>query len=269
MTALSQLQERLQSVILRDDLSERSAILATLRPAARTTTDEMLGVYCNAYRARLAEILGQDLQGVARYLGEDLFAHVAAGYIDAHPSTVRNARWFSRHAPSYLARTAPFSRWPQVAELAAIELALADAFDAAEATPFAVQDLLSTPPERWAQLTFVAHPSIRRIDAATNAFDIWSALNTPAADDALPAPVILDAPQSLLIWREDARSRLRALPPAEARSLDALLGGMNVGGVCDLMATPAPGQQSADADQTVACLAAWCAAGLLVAPPCR
>lgn len=265
MTALSQIQERMQAVILINDPSQRRHLLAALRPAARAPTDEMVGVYCNAYRARLAEILEQDLQTVARYLGETLFSHVAAGYIDAHPSDARNARWFSRHAPGFLTRTEPFARWPQVAELAAIELALADAFDAADSPAFAVSDLTATPPEDWAHLTLRAHPAFRRLDMTTNAFDIWQALQSGAGDVAPPTPEVLDAPQALLIWRQDARSRLRALSPAEARGLDALRHGATFAEACEAMALPGADGETVDAAQAVTYLAGWCASGLFAA----
>ncbi len=265
MTALSQLQDRMQAVILTNDETERRRLSAALRPAARAPTDELLGVYCNAYRDRLAEILGQDLESVARYLGEELFSHVAAGYIDTHPSDTRNARWFSRHAAGFLARTEPFARWPQVAELAAIEIALAEAFDAADATAFTLPDLTAIQPEDWAHLTFHSHPALRRLDVATNAFDIWQALQSGAVDSAPPAPELMDAPQALLIWRQHARSRLRVLSPAEARGLDALRDGATFAQACEVMALPANDVEALDANQAVTCLAGWCASGLFAA----
>lgn len=264
MSSLAELQNRLQSALMRADETTRQQVLAALKPAAHAPKDEMFGVYYNAYRARLAEILEQDLETVAEYLGEELFAHVAAGYIDAHPSDMRNARWYSRHAADFLASTEPFSRWPQVAELAAIEIALADAFDAADAAPFMLDDLTRTPPQDWAQLAFSAHPALRRIDTATNVFDIWQALKAEAAEPEPPPPKVLDAPQPLAVWRQDAHSRLRALPPSEARGLDALLRGATFAQACEAMATGDRDEETADVNQAVTYLAGWCAAGMLV-----
>lgn len=265
MTSLCWIQEHMQAAIVSGGESDRRQLLRALKPAARAAKDQMLDIYCNAYSARLAEILENDLSAVSRYLGEELFAHVTAGYIAAHPSNVRNARWYSRRVADFLACTPPFSRWPQVAELAAIELALADAFDAADATPFTLQDLTATPSEKWASLVVRAHPSLRRLDTTTNAYEIWTAIEQ---DDETPSPRVLDQSQPLLVWRQDARTRLRALPIAEARGLDALLAGAHFAQACDAMTCDASKNgQAPDASQFVAWLAGWCASDLFVTPP--
>lgn len=260
---LAELQSRVQAVIATHDTAARPQVLRALRPAAHAPKDAMLDIYCNAYRSRLSEILEQDLPALVHYLGEELFSHFAAGYIEAHPSDMRNARWYSRHAAIFLARNKPFSKWPQMAELAAIELALADAFDAAEANPVTIEDLTATPPEAWADLTFHMHPSLRRINTTTNAVDLWTALQS--TDDP-PQTKVLGTPQPLLVWRQDAQSRLRALTPAEARGLDALSSGANFAAACEAMCHSQYDEQDpTDAGTAVTLLAGWVAAGLLIA----
>lgn len=259
MQRLARIQDLMQRAIVDDHEGQRARLLQDLRPSSLVPTHQMLDVYANAYRSRLAEILSNDLPSVATYLGEELFAHATAGYIAAHPSDVRNARYYSRHAAQFLARAEPFSRWPQVSELAAIELALADAFDAADASPISLEELLATHPDSWERLTFTPHPSLRRIDATTNAFAIWTALQ--ASPDDPPQPRVLDAPEHLLVWRADAGSRLRALPPAEARGLDALFACRTVG---EAIAEAQSGPDAVDVGTAVAYLAQWVAAGLLL-----
>lgn len=260
MPSLAELQNLMQTAIIGYDAVPRTQLLRELKSAQRTSKDEMLDVYFNAYRSRLSEILEDDLEIVARYLGEELFGHVAAGYLDTHPSDVRNARYFSRHAAQFLAETEPFSRWPQVADLAAIELALGEAFDAAEATPFNLAELVATPADAWERLHFRPHPSLRRIDAKTNAFAIWTAMRIDETEP--PTPRILDTHEPLLVWREDATSRLRALDPAEARGLDTLCAGHCVAEAAAVMEA---GPNRVDADGAVAYFASWVAAGLLIA----
>ena len=177
MANLAALQHQMQSVILRRTATAqhggsttsyqvpRDDLLSQLRPPAHAQTDAMLDIYCNAYRSRLAEVLEADLANLSAYLGKALFEHAAAGYIEAHPSDRQNVRWFSRNMPDFLAATAPFSNWPQMAEVARIELALADAFDSANAETFSLAMLTSISPDDWATLMVVPHPSVRRIDA--------------------------------------------------------------------------------------------------------
>ncbi|HRY05600.1 MAG TPA: putative DNA-binding domain-containing protein [Hyphomicrobiaceae bacterium] len=265
LSDLNLIQERMQAAIMNANEADRQDLLRTLKPAAHAATADMLAIYTNAYRSRLAEILEDDLQSLSRYLGDELFAHITSGYIEAHPSDVRNARWFSRHIADFLARTPPFSRWPQVADLATIELALADAFDAPDAKPFTLQDLTATPAETWAHLKFQAHPSVRRLNATTNAYDIWSAIAHGAEP---PPPVVLDHHQPLLVWRQDATPKLRTLSPAEALGLDVLLAGASFADACQAMARET-GEcgSSIDANQAVAWLANWCTSTLLITAP--
>ena len=84
--------------------------------------------------------------------------------------------------PAFLKLTAPYSEHPVLAELAALERALNDAFDAPDAEVLALADMARFAPEAWPDLTFQAHPVTSRLDLATNAAAIWLALK----DDALP-----------------------------------------------------------------------------------
>lgn len=262
MPGLEELQQQMQAVILDTDSDAFNGFLRQLRPAAHASRSDMLGVYCHAYRARLADVLAEDLESVARYLGEELFAHVCSGYIDAHPSRVRNARWFSQHAPDFLAATSPFSKWPQVAELASIEIALAEAFDAKEAPLLALDELKSIAPESWGELRFDLHPAVKRLNTRTNAFAIWGAIRAEAEP---PAARVLEVGEPLLIWRDGTMPMIRALPAAEALAFDTLRAGGTFAEAC--VALGAGNDANAGANSGVSFLAGWITSGLLAAPP--
>lgn len=273
MASLAELQHHMQSLILGagaatntavsadEKCSLRNEFLSHLRPAALAETDELLDIYCSAYRSRLAEVLEADLKCLSSYLGKDLFGHVAAGYIDAHPSRVRNVRWFSKDMPAFLAATSPFSKWPQVSELARIELALADAFDATDATPIDLATLTAISPDDWAKLIVIPHPSVRRIDALTNAYGIWRAIHSGAE---APPPERLQEPQWLVVWREGSVPRIRAMPDDEAAAFDTAHNGATFVNVVTSMTTRHEDHETA-AHKAVGFLAGWAAAGMLAA----
>ncbi|MCB1526862.1 MAG: putative DNA-binding domain-containing protein [Hyphomicrobiaceae bacterium] len=270
MANLAALQHQMQSVILRRTATAqhggsttsyqvpRDDLLSQLRPPAHAQTDAMLDIYCNAYRSRLAEVLEADLANLSAYLGKALFEHAAAGYIEAHPSDRQNVRWFSRNMPDFLAATAPFSNWPQMAEVARIELALADAFDSANAETFSLAMLTSISPDDWATLMVVPHPSVRRIDALTNALDIWIAID---AGTEPPQAKRLNSPQHLIVWREATTPRIRVMSIDEATAFDAAQPASTFADVVAAMTSFEDQREAAKA--AVGFLAGWAAAGML------
>ena len=76
-----------------------------------------------------------------------------------------------------------------LSDLAALEKALNDAFDAAEAPVLALGDMAGFAPEIWNDLVFQAHPSAYRLDLVTNAPAIWLALKN---DETPPDAAVLE-----------------------------------------------------------------------------
>lgn len=230
MTGLKQLQERFQAGILAGD----EAILDDVQDSAREQRSVLFGVYRNAYVARLAEILGNDYTQLHTYLGDEGFAKLARAYIATHPSDRRNARWFGRHLPAFAKETAPFATHPEIAELAALEKALDDAFDGPDATPLAIGDLAAISPDDWPRLTFQPHPTAIRLTFTTNAAEIWSALKDGTSP---PAPARWPEPQALIVWRQDDMARFRPLAAEEAIMWDEAVHGVRFGVLCEMLAT--------------------------------
>jgi hypothetical protein len=122
MKSLKELQEEFQRGILAGD----DTILAEVNDSAKEDRNVLFGVYRHADVARLAEIVGEDYEQVHAYLGDQAFARLVKAYIAAHPSDQRNARWFGRHLPTFVAKLEAYAKHPEVAELATLEKALAD-----------------------------------------------------------------------------------------------------------------------------------------------
>ena len=66
---------------------------------------------------------------------------MARGYAAAYPSRYRNAKDFCAHLPQYLAEAEPYREHPAIAELAALEKALNDAFYAEDHAAIGVSHL--------------------------------------------------------------------------------------------------------------------------------
>ena len=228
--SLREIQDRFQAAILTGD----DAVLATILDNSRTGRDVLLGVYRNAYMSRLVEVLAHDHDALHAYLGDEGFDTMARAYVTAYPSRTQNARWIAKSLPMFLATTAPYSHYPQIAHLARIEAALNNAFDAVDGPVVGLAQLTEIAPDRWGQLQFSPHPSAYRFDITSNALDIWNAVRTQVDP---PEPSEPAEPQRLLVWRKGGTPMIRALGAEEAMMWDEAAKGVRFGILCEMAAT--------------------------------
>jgi hypothetical protein len=238
MKSLKELQETFQRGILAGD----DAILAEVKDSSKEKRQVLFGVYRSAYVARLAEILGEDYEQLHAYLGDQAFARLVKAYIAANPSDQRSARWFGRHLPRFVREHATLAEHPEAAEIAELEKALADAFDAPDAEPLRIESLGSLPPEEWPNLVFRPHPTAIRLTFNTNAAEIWTALKEESSP---PKAERLPEPQAFLVWRQEFMSRFKSLSAEEAMMWDEAAKGVRFGVLCEMVATFA-GEEGAE-----------------------
>jgi Putative DNA-binding domain len=226
---LAALQDQFQKALL----SGNDRILLSISDSQRERRDVLLRVYRHAYTQRLVEFVENDHELLHKYLGDETFREMAQAYAAAHPSQDRNARYFCAHLPQFLERVEPYKSKPELSELAALEKALNDAFDAADAPSLTLADLAQIQPENWPRLSFKFHPSALRLDCHTNAPDIWLSLK----EERKPPKVQeLAKPSHILAWREDI-PKFRLLGPGEAMMWAEAARGTNFGTLCELVAT--------------------------------
>jgi hypothetical protein len=225
---------RQQSEFQRGILTGDEKVLAEILDSPQEKREVLFGVYKYAYSSRLVEAMRNDHKLLHGYLGDEMFDAMGEAYVAANPSQHPNLRWFSKDVPDFLRATQPYSDYPVVADLAALEKALNDAFDAADAPVLALADMAGFAPERWNDLTFQVHPSAVRLDVSTNASAIWLALKK---DETPPDAITLEQPSRLLIWRRDVTPVFRELSVEEAMMWDEAASGIAFGVLCTMLAT--------------------------------
>lgn len=225
-TSLRELQERFQEAII----SGGEVAFGDLAEGAREKREVLLDVYRDTY---VVGLLRRKHELLRAYMGGD-FDDMARYYIAANPSPRRNAHWYASHLPSYLRETAPYSRNLELAEIALIEKSLYDASDAEDAPVLDLAHLADIAPERWARLRFQPHPSVVRLDLATNAAAIWSALKDATAPPAVVHPA---SPAYLIVWRNIDTASFRVLDAEEAVIWDEASKSVAFGALCQMLAT--------------------------------
>jgi hypothetical protein len=224
MKQLAATEARFQANVLTGD----PAIDAEIDGDSEQFRKTRLGIYRDAYRLRLNEVLGTDFEVLHKYLGDELFEAVADAYLPAHPSTFRNVRWFGGGLAQFL-RTAPrYAGHPELAELAQFEWTLGLAFDSPDDEPVRFEDVAAVAPESWAGLRFSPHPALHVIDLRTNAVAIWKQIDDRDSFEVEVSPVAV----TWAIWRKKHSPFFRSLEIDEAWALKAMLARASFGEIC-------------------------------------
>lgn len=220
-----------------------------------------LHIYSNAYRARLGEALQENYPVLARVLGDDAFADLAAAFLSSHPSRTPSIRWFGAALAEFVEHNPDALPHPSLRDLIRMEWALNTAFDAADATPLKVADMLTLAPEDWPSLRFVVHPTLHLLSMNWNVEPLWTALSADEHADTEPPE---ELPHHLLIWRGEHRMQWRSVAPLEARLLQSTIDGNSFAALCDISVEATSEGANPDAARTVAeYLRIWIEAGLI------
>lgn len=195
-----------------------------------------MGVYRNAYRARLVDALADTFERTARLAGDEAFRQAAVHHLIVHPPT----SWTLDLAGTGFAETCRelFSKDQDVGEIAWLEWAMACAFTAADAEPlsapqFAAATATFTEAD-WSRLRLVILPGSAVGPATYDLPRLWRSLeHDGVAADSLP----LAEPQSALAWREDELPVFAMVSRDEGDALEFVLGGGSFGELCERFAT--------------------------------
>ena len=190
-------------------------------------------VRADDHAIRLTEFLANEHPKLKRYLGEAKFTSLANAYITRHRLDHPSDRWYSRHLVDFLRKSPPYARKPELAELAALELCLNEAFHAADAPAITMNELAALDPDRLGSVIFNISPSVRRLGVRTNVTSLWACLR---CEELPPQPIPLDAAQELLVWRQGNAPRFRLLGNEEAMAIDAARDGGSFGAICEMIA---------------------------------
>jgi hypothetical protein len=185
-----------------------AALEARLRADRDVPASRRIAVYANAYFARLHDALRADYPTLAEALGEDAFHDLAKLYLIAHPPRSFTLRVLGRELPAFLrSPAAEFfrARWPLAPDLAALEWAIADVFDAPDAPVLARETLARLAPDAWAGMRFELVAAQRRVSLG------WT---------------------EILVHRRHELVHHRALAPDEAAALAALAAGEDFATLC-------------------------------------
>jgi hypothetical protein len=214
MSPLHGLQADFQSFLLRGDERMLDRVIGN----AKVSAPRRLAIYYDAYRLRLLEALDSNYPVLHAWMGDDEFEKLGLAYLEAHPSTHFSIRYFGHRLCEYLASAETYRDKPYLGEMAALEWAMSEAFDAPDSPGVDLDAMATIPPEAWPEMRLALHASVHRLDLRWNVPAVWKAIKE---DQAPEEPSASEWPQPWLVWRQDLKIFFRSLSVDEAWAIDA------------------------------------------------
>ena len=227
----------------------------TLRPEQR------VGIYVDAYLARLIEALHDDFPAVTRFLGHGAFHDLARAYLEKHPSRSWSLNPLGRKLPLFLSGKVKMSKREGARALAATEVAMAEVFDETAATPLQPGDFARLEPGTFltSSLTFV--PTFRLVEVD---FDVNPYIDAVRQErDRVPG--LKKKKSWIAVYRKDFKVwRLDLQEPAYA-GLRVLQKGKTVGAAVSAIARKWQGEPEALSGQIQQWFGEWSSEGFFTA----
>lgn len=212
-----------------DDLEppEREIAEGLVRSRPPLSAVERWDIYANMYFYRLRDCLQQDFTAVAAIVGEVSFHNLITDYLLAHPPSHFSLRYAGQHLATFLRTHELSQRRPYLADLAELEYAIVDSFDAADAEPLTVEELRRVPAEDWPHLRLNPVPSLRLLRLDWAVAEVWRAAK--GGDEAVES---IEGRTRMRVWRRGWRVFHKVIDEREAAALAALMDGASFEEMC-------------------------------------
>ena len=218
------------------------------RPAGRR-----FDVYRNNVVHSLSEALAAAYPVIQKLVGEEFFKAMANVFVRQFPPTSPMMFQFAPEFPLFLERFPPVAHLPYLPDVARLERARRQSFNAADANSIDGAVLAVASPEQLMSARLTLHPSMRVVISKFPIFTIWENNNSDV-QKALPK-----GGQDVLVCRPKDRLKMQILPKGGADFLRAIFEDQSLESAAEA------GQKSVGFDLT-ANISGLLAAKLLIKP---
>jgi hypothetical protein len=218
--------------------------------------ERRLDIYANMYFFRLLDSLKEDYPAVYALLGGDEFHNLVTDYLLTHPSQHPSLRYAGQHLPQFLCGHPLAQARPFLSDMASLEWAIVEAFDAEDADILEASVLAGVSPGAWPNLRLLLTPSLRLLSFEWDVMATWRGVRENQASTP-PA----QRPAHVRVWRQDLRVLHREIAVDELAALHAALGGEAFATICETIAVHSG--NDAAAARAAQLLGQWLSEGLL------
>jgi len=215
-----------------------------------------LAVYTDGYPARMQESLRETYPAIAKILGDGSFDGLADRYVEWAPAGWCNLNNVGVRLPDFLGEDPLTTDLPFLPDLARLEWAVIECFNAALQEPFDIASCGDWGLDDWAEARIGFQPGTAIVGSEWPIRRLREARHLERHEIDVD---LVDRPESVLIHRDGFDVSTRTVDPSEALSLVRLGEGATLG---EVMAELADAGASADA--VVALFAGWAQLGLVI-----
>lgn len=263
MLSLHDLQSRFFASIARapgeGPTSFDPVLLNCVEGHGRLGSADRVNIYAEMYFARLVDVLKSDFPRVAALLGCDRFHTIMSEYLARYPSTHPSLRYLGRLFPGFLKDCLEAADLPFLSDLAALEWARVEVFDAMDAEPLQVEQLQSIAPDAWPTLKFQVIPACQIIQSEWPVHEIW---DVAVAEDALSTLEDVQPEKiALRVWRAGFSVYHTKIDVLEQTALACLLSDQPFASVCTALESFVSTEEAASAVGSL--LLRWIEDGIL------
>ncbi len=219
--SLARQQETLQDAIMQGEKIE-SKPSEWIREKNEFPAEKQLGVYVNAYRWRLFDIVAEDYPVLKAYLGDERFELLINDFISAVPPQHFNVARYAELLPAYQQTHATHDIFAR--ELCALETTIAQLADAPETEALTPAHLVDMTPEMLMEARLYPRKALLLLVFGHPVNNYYKAVKE---ETLLPA--IAPQPSFLAVFRHDDVVWRMDLEEQEYQLLSALVAGSTVG----------------------------------------
>lgn len=218
----------------------RDELESVITRSKTLTAAERIGVYANAYYARLLECLGESFPVLRRTIGEEAFNDFAFDYLQNYPSRSYTLGKLGDRFAEFLEETRPDRDdagnvtevgFPDLLiDLVRLERTIEEVFDGPgfeRERALEPGDLADVPPERFADCRLVPVVCLRLLRFTHSVNPYYTEARRSDDDAAIPLPE--PTPERAAITRRDYIVRRLVLDETQYTLLDALCRGETIG----------------------------------------
>lgn len=245
MLSLPELQSRFFASIARlpgiGPTSFDPTLVQSVERCEQLEAEERLDIYAQMYYARLVEVMEGDFPRVTSILGCERVHDVVSAYLARYPSTSPSLRHLGRFFPLFLQDYAETADLPFLSDVATLEWARLEVFDAPDADPLRIEHLQTIAPDTWPALKLQVIPAFQIMQSAWPVHDIWKITeeNTPNPEDIAPAETVLR------VWRHEFMVYHTKMDNVEQKALASIIAGEPFASACAALETQMPEEEAA------------------------
>lgn len=187
---------------------------------------EQLEIYREQFWLRHTASLVEDFPGVGGVLGQSDWERLVEGYLQAHSPESWTLRELGRSFPAYVARCADLPHHGLCSDMARLEWAFIELFDAADCPPLDLAKLAAQRPDLLETGQIVLNPALRLLEVSYPVADLRRQLLDSRRHGGGGVGVEIPAPlaQQLVLYRAFGDRRLyhRPVSPEAFALLSAL-----------------------------------------------